>query len=147
MLLIIILFFSAETDQHDNVRQSVVCKRRGFNSVVRYASTVYDWLTFWTLCPHKSQGLITVSLHAYLVEIAMLRLAVRLERYNSIDFIFLKKSLVRVSGDLHSRDHVLLSLSVEVKSSSILHNYKIGYLLVKTLLSSVDINNFTRNST
>ena len=147
MLLIIILFFSAETDQHDNVRQSVVCKRRGFNGVVRYTSTVYDLLIFWTLRLDKCQGLIIVSLHAYLVEIAMLRLAVRLERYNSIDFIFLKKSLVRVSGDLHSRDHVLLSLSVEVKSSSILHNYKIGYLLVKTLLSSVDINNFTRNST
>ena len=94
MMLIIILFFSAEADQHDNVRQSVVCKRRGFNSVVRYASTVYDWLTFWTLCPHKSQGLITVSLHAYLVEIAMLRLAVRLERCNSIDFMFLNAKLL-----------------------------------------------------
>ena len=33
MLLVIVLFFSAETDQHDNVRRAVVCKRRGFNSV------------------------------------------------------------------------------------------------------------------
>ena len=37
MMLIIVLFFSAEADQHDNVRRAVVCKRRGFNSVV------YDW--------------------------------------------------------------------------------------------------------
>ena len=35
MMLIIILFFFAEADQHDNVRQAVVCKRRGFNSVAR----------------------------------------------------------------------------------------------------------------
>ena len=42
MMLIIILFFFAEADQHDNVRQAVVCKRR----VVRYTSTMYDWLTF-----------------------------------------------------------------------------------------------------
>ena len=83
------LFFSAEADQHDNVRQAVVCKRRGFNGVVRYTSTVYDWLTFWTLCHNKFQGLIIFALHAYLVEIAILRLAVRLERCNSIDFIFL----------------------------------------------------------
>ena len=46
MMPIIILFFSAEADQHDNVRQAVVCKRRGFNGVVRYTSTMYDWLTF-----------------------------------------------------------------------------------------------------
>ena len=39
MMLVIALFFSAETDQHEHVRQAVVCKRRGFNSVV------YDWLT------------------------------------------------------------------------------------------------------
>ena len=32
-MLITILFCSAEDDQHDNVRQAVVCKRRGFNSV------------------------------------------------------------------------------------------------------------------
>ena len=42
MMVIIVLFFSAETDQHDNVRRTVVCKRRGFNSVVRYTSAVYD---------------------------------------------------------------------------------------------------------
>ena len=42
MMVIIVLFFSAETDQHDNVRRAVVCKRRGFNSVVRYTSAVYD---------------------------------------------------------------------------------------------------------
>ena len=46
LMMMIISFFSAEADQHDNVRQAVVCKRRGFNSVVRYKSTVYDWLTF-----------------------------------------------------------------------------------------------------
>ena len=46
MMLIIKLLFSAEADQHDNVRQAVVCKRRGFNGVVRYTSTVHDWLTF-----------------------------------------------------------------------------------------------------
>ena len=87
MMLIIILFFSAEADQHDNVRQAVVCKRRGFNSVVRYTSTVYDWMTVGTLRPDKFQGLIIVSLHAFLVEIVMLCLAVRLECCNSIDFI------------------------------------------------------------
>ena len=89
MLLIITLFFSAEANWHENVRQAVVCKRRGFNSVVRYTSTVYDWLTFWTLRPDKFQGFIIVSSPAYLVEIAMLRLPVRLLHCNSIDFIFL----------------------------------------------------------
>ena len=44
-MLIIISFFSVEADQHDNVRQAVVCKRRGFNSVVRSMSAVYDRLT------------------------------------------------------------------------------------------------------
>ena len=88
-MLIIILFSSAEANRHENVRQAIVCKRRGFNGVVRYTSTVYDLLTFYTLRPDKCQGLIIVSLHANLVEIAMLRLAVRLERCNSIDFIFL----------------------------------------------------------
>ena len=73
MMLIIKLFFSAEADQHDNVRQAVVCKRRGFNGVVRYTSTVYDWLAFWKLLSHKFQGLIIFALHAYLVEIDMLR--------------------------------------------------------------------------
>ena len=43
MMLIIILFFSAEAVQHDNVRHAVVCKRRGFDSVVRYMSVVYDF--------------------------------------------------------------------------------------------------------
>ena len=46
MMLIIKLLLSAEADQHDNVRQAVVCKRRGFNGLVSYTSTVYDWLTF-----------------------------------------------------------------------------------------------------
>ena len=46
MMLIIKLLFSAEADQHDNVRQAVVCKRRGFNGLVSYTSTVYDWLKF-----------------------------------------------------------------------------------------------------
>ena len=73
MMLTIKLLFSAEADQHDNVRQAVVCKRRGFNGVVSYTSTVYDWLTFWTLLPYKFQGLIIFALHAYLVEIDMLR--------------------------------------------------------------------------
>ena len=49
----------------------------------------FQQLTFWTLRLDKFQELIIVSLHAYLVEIAMLRLAVRLERCNAIDFIFL----------------------------------------------------------
>ena len=89
MMLIIKLLFSAEADQHDNVRQAVVCKRRGFNGVVRYTSTVYDWLTFWTLLPHKFQELIIFALHAYLVELAMLCQAINLERCTSIDFIFL----------------------------------------------------------
>ena len=73
MILIIKLLFSAEADQHDNVRQAVVCKRRGLNGVVRYTSTVYDWLTFWALLPYKFQGLIIFASHAYLVEIDMLR--------------------------------------------------------------------------
>ena len=34
MMLVMVLFFFAETDQYENVRQVVVCKRRGFNSVV-----------------------------------------------------------------------------------------------------------------
>ena len=89
LMLITILFCSAEDDQHDNVRQAVVCKRRGFNSAVRYTSTVCDWLTFCTLRPNKFQRLIIFSLHAYLVEIGMLCYAVRLERCNSIDFMFL----------------------------------------------------------
>ena len=72
MMLIIKLLFSAEADQHDNVWQAVVCKRRGFNGVVRYTSTVCDWLTFWTFLPHKFQELIIFALHAYLVELAML---------------------------------------------------------------------------
>ena len=46
MMLIMKLLFSTEADQHDNVRQAVVCKRRRFNGVVRYTPTVYDWLTF-----------------------------------------------------------------------------------------------------
>ena len=58
-----------------------------------------------------------------------------------------KKSLVRVSGDLHPGDHVLLSLSVEVKSRSILHNYKLVKLSVKILLSSPSLNNRIRNAT
>ena len=65
MMPIIILFFSAEADQHDNVRQAVVCKRRGFNGLVSYTSTVYDWLTFWALLSHKFQGSIIFALHAY----------------------------------------------------------------------------------
>ena len=40
MTLIIISFFSAEADQHENVRQAVVCKRRGFTSVVEHTSSV-----------------------------------------------------------------------------------------------------------
>ena len=63
MMLIIILFFFAEADQHDNVRQAVV--------------------------HNKFQGWITFSSHAYLVEKAILCEAIRLERYDSIDFIFL----------------------------------------------------------
>ena len=43
-------FFSLEADQHENVRQEVVCKRWGFNSVVRYTSSVFNWRTVWTFC-------------------------------------------------------------------------------------------------
>ena len=46
MILTIILFYFAEADQLDNVRQAVVCKRGGFIGVVRYTSALYDWLTF-----------------------------------------------------------------------------------------------------
>ena len=38
-------FFSIEVDRHENVRQEVVCKRRGFNSVIRYTSSVFEWRT------------------------------------------------------------------------------------------------------
>ena len=44
-MLVIMLFFSVEAAQHDIVRRAVVCKRRGFKSVARYTSAVYDWLT------------------------------------------------------------------------------------------------------
>ena len=30
MMLVIVLFYSAVTDQHENVRQAVVCKRQDF---------------------------------------------------------------------------------------------------------------------
>ena len=68
------LLFFADTDQHENVRQAVVWKRRGFNSVVKYMSAVYDWLTVWTLRHNKFLGLIvfSLSLYTYLVKIAML---------------------------------------------------------------------------
>ena len=45
MMLTIVLNFSGKVDQHDKVRQAVLCKRQGLNSVVRYTSAVYDWLT------------------------------------------------------------------------------------------------------
>ena len=38
-----------------------------------------------------------------------------------------------------------MSHSVEVKSRSVLHNYKLSYLLVKTLLSSAALDKCTRN--
>ena len=85
LMLIIILFLSAEADQHDNIRQAVVCKRRGSNCVVRRPQCV----TFWTYRPNKCQGLIIFSLYVYSVEIDMFCLKVRLERCNSTDFIFL----------------------------------------------------------
>ena len=36
--------FYAEADQHENVRQAVVCKRRGFTSVVEHTSSLFNWL-------------------------------------------------------------------------------------------------------
>ena len=41
----IAFFFSLEADRHENVRQDVVCKRRGFDSVVRYTSSAFNWRT------------------------------------------------------------------------------------------------------
>ena len=38
-----IFLFYAEADQHENVRQEVVCKRRGFTSVVEHTSSLFDW--------------------------------------------------------------------------------------------------------
>ena len=72
MMLTIVSNFSGKVDQHDKVRQAVLCKRQGLNSVVRYTSAVYDWLTVWILCHNKFHGLIIFSSHAYLAEIAML---------------------------------------------------------------------------
>ena len=37
--------FSTEADRHEDVQQAVVCKRRGFDSVVRYMSTMFDCRT------------------------------------------------------------------------------------------------------
>ena len=61
MMLTIILFSFAEADQHDNVRQAAVCKRRRFNGVVSPRCMT-----------QQVSGIIIFSLHAYLVEIAML---------------------------------------------------------------------------
>ena len=38
-----IFLFYVEADQHENVRQEVVCKRRGFTSVVELTSSLFDW--------------------------------------------------------------------------------------------------------
>ena len=76
MMLVIALFFSAETDQHENVRQEVVCKRRGFNSVVHGV-----WLAN-SLNTSRQQvsGINHVCLTRLLTPI-------RLERFSQIDFI------------------------------------------------------------
>ena len=37
-------FFYAEADQHENVRQAIVSKRRGFTSVVEHTLSLFDWL-------------------------------------------------------------------------------------------------------
>ena len=34
--------FYAEADQHENVRQAVVCKRRGLNSVVKCMPSLFN---------------------------------------------------------------------------------------------------------
>ena len=77
MMLVIALFFSAETDQHENVRQAVVCKRRGFNSVV-YGVWLANSLN---TSPQQVSGINHVCLTRLLTPI-------RLERFNPIDFIF-----------------------------------------------------------
>ena len=48
-----IFLFYAEADQHENVRQAVVCKRRGFTCVVGYTSSLR--LAVRVLC-HKRLG-------------------------------------------------------------------------------------------
>ena len=77
MMLVIALVFSAETDQHDNVRLVVVCKRRGFNSVV-YGVWLANSLN---TSPQQVSGINHVWLTRLLTPI-------RLERFNPIDFIF-----------------------------------------------------------
>ena len=77
MMLVTALFFSAETDQHENVRQAVVCKRRGFNSVV-YGVWLANSL-------NTSRQQVSGINHVCLTR---LRTPVRLERFNPIDFIF-----------------------------------------------------------
>ena len=53
---VIVFFFFLEADQHENLRQEVVRKRRGFDSVVKYTS-VFDWRTVWTFCRNKLYGM------------------------------------------------------------------------------------------
>ena len=77
MMLVIVLFFFAETDQHENVRQAVVRKRRGFNSVVHGVRLANSLNT----SPRQVSGINHVCLTRLLTPI-------RLERFNPIDFIF-----------------------------------------------------------
>ena len=76
MMLVIALFFSAETDQHENVRKAVVCKQ-GFNSVV-YGVWLANSLN---TSRQQVSGINHVCLTRLLTPI-------RLERFNPIDFIF-----------------------------------------------------------
>ena len=77
MMLVIVLFFFAETDQHENVRQAVVRKRRGFNSVVHGVRLANSLNT----SPRQVSGINHVCLTRLLTPI-------RLERFNPTDFIF-----------------------------------------------------------
>ena len=55
----------AEADQHENVRQAVVCKRQGLTRVVEHTSSLFDWLLEcfvtivsgdYSLCAKSLQG-------------------------------------------------------------------------------------------
>ena len=73
-----IFLFYAEADQHEDVRQAVVCKRRGFISVVEHTSSLSDWvlchkrLRDWSLYPKslrdwRSQLLFVILVQSQLI--------------------------------------------------------------------------------
>lgn len=94
MKLINKLCSSAEAGQHEYVRQAALCKRRGFDSVVRYTFRVYDWLTVWTVCRNKFQELIIFASQAYLIEEAITCWVIRLECFHTISFNFLNGKIL-----------------------------------------------------